>query len=299
MDTNETNIGNPPVNPNKGYKIIIIILAILVVIISALFYLNVSDLKESQALLNEEKIALTEDLSATVTELGNIKTENDSIGKSLDLQKHRGDSLLKALSREKEVSRATIRKYEKELGTLRSIMKKYIFQIDSLNQLNQALVSENLQVKTELKRTALRADAAEEQSQELTAQVRKGSQITARDISVLVSRKPNGSMVKIKNAKSMRIDFALSQNALAKPGERNVYARVITPDGYPLAESQSALFDFEGEKLSYTANRSIDYQNDNLKISLFYDCKDLIPGKYIVEIYMDGLLIGSNRIDMK
>lgn len=298
MDTNNFE-GNTPVNPNKGYKVIIIILTVLVLVISVFFYMNVSDLKEAQAVLNDEKIALTEDLNDAMTDLNNIKTENDSISKSLEVERFKADSLIKALSKERTLSRAKIRQYEKELGTLRSVMQKYVTQIDSLNRINQSLSQENLQYKTELKKTALRADAAEEQAQELTAKVRKGSQILARDISLLVSRKANGPMVKIKRAKSMRIDFVIAANSLATPGERKVYARVITPEGYPLAESKSSLFPYEGERITYTATREVDYQNQDLKVSLYYDCTDLPEGKYTIEIYMDGLLVGSNRIDMK
>ncbi len=302
MDTNNSsNLGSPqqPISPNKGYKLIIIILAALVLVVSGLFLLNINDLKEANQILNDEKISLSEELTLAVDDLNNIKTENDSINLSLDIQKHKADSLLNALKKERNFSRSKIRKYEKELGTLRSIMKRYVYQIDSLNTANKTLSKENIQYRAELKRTALRADAAEEQTQELSAKLRKGSLINARDISLLVSRKPNGSMTRAQRAKSMRIDFTLSANQIALPGERAVYARVITPEGYPLAESSSSLFDFEGEKLTFTAARDIDYQNDDLKVSLYYDCKDLKAGKYIVEVYMDNLIVGSNTIALK
>ena len=36
-----------PLNPNKGYKIIIIALAVIVVVVSGLFLSNINDLKEN------------------------------------------------------------------------------------------------------------------------------------------------------------------------------------------------------------------------------------------------------------
>ncbi len=288
-----------PVNPNKGYKIIIIILVVIVAIVSGLFLSNINDLKEANYILNDEKVALTEELTLAVVDLNEIQTENDSINQSLTIQKHKADSLLKALGSERRFSRAKIKRYEKEVGTLRTIMKRYIGQIDSLNTVNKKLSTANVKYRAELKMTSLRADAAEEQSQELTAKVRKGAKVNARDISMLLSRKANGSMTKAKRAKSMRVDFVVSANPIAIPGERAVYCRVITPEGYPLAESPTSLFDFEGDKLTYTAARDIDYQNDDLKISLYYDCSDLASGKYIIEVYMDSILIGSTDIAVK
>ena len=282
-----------PVNPNKGYKIIIIALAVIVVVVSGLFLSNINDLKDANLILNEEKVALTEDLELAVVDLNGIKTENDSINQSLTVQKLKADSLLKALSKEKNFSRAKIKKYTKELGTLRTIMKRYIGQIDSLNTVNKVLSNQNVKYRAELKVTSLRADAAEEQSQELTAKIRKGAKVNARDIEMILSRKPNGSATRAKRATSMKVDFIVSANPIALPGERAIYCRVITPEGYPLAESPTSLFDFEGDKLTYTAARDIDYQNEDLKISLFYDCVDLKDGKYIIEVYMDSVLIGS------
>ncbi len=297
MNTN--NQEQQQVNPTKGYKIIITALAIAVVVISGLFLMNINDLKEANLILNDEKIALSEELTLAVEDLGNMTTENEEINKSLEIQKHKADSLLTALGKERSFSRAKIRQYEKELGTLRTIMKKYVYQIDSLNTANKTLSAENIKYRTELRQTQLRADASEEQNQELTQKLRKGSQIAARDIDLIVSRKPNGSMTRATRAKSMKIDFVLSSNSIALPGERAVYARVITPEGYPLAESSSALFDYEGEKLTFTAARDIDYQNDDLAVSLYYDCEGLKAGKYIVEIYMDSLLVGSANISLK
>lgn len=286
-------------NPTKGYKIIIVVLAVLVVVVSGLFLMNINELKEANLILNDEKISLTNELTIAVEDLNGLTTENAEINQSLDLQRLKADSLLTALTKEKGFSRSKIRRYEKELVSLRSVLKEHVEQINSLNAANTALTSKNAELNSDLKKTSLRADFAEEQAEELTAKVRKGSQISLRDIDLVVSKKPDGKSTKAKRAKSMKIDFGLSANSIAIPGEREVYCRVITPEGYPLAESQTSLFNFEGERLTFTATRTIDYQNEDLKISLYYDCKDLKAGEYTVEIFMDGDKIGSSKIALR
>ena len=49
----------------------------------------------------------------------------------------------------------------------------------------------------------------------------------------------------------------------------------------------------------YTASREIDYQNDDLDVGLFYNGDGIVSGKYSVQIYMDGYLIGSTEMILK
>lgn len=280
----------------KGYKIIIIILAVIVLVVSAFFFLNVRDLEKANGDLALEQVSLTNELSLTIDSLNNITTENKEISELLDIQKEEATSLLNQLNKERKFSRSKIKQYEEQLGTLRSVMQSYVYQIDSLNTANKVLAEENIQFRSKLEISTLRASSAEETSQELTAKLRKGSFITARDIEVLVSRKPNGKKTKAKRAKSMKIDFALSANAIATPGTRTIYCVVTSPEGYQLAESSTSLFEYEGSQMSYTASRDIDYQNSDLKVTLYYDCNDLISGEYSVALYMDSAIIGSTVV---
>jgi hypothetical protein len=68
----------------------------------------------------------------------------------------------------------------------------------------------------------------------------------------------------------LKVDFVLSANELANPGERTVYIRITSPDGY-LLTTDAATFDFEGSPTIYTASREVDYQNDDLDVGLYYN----------------------------
>ena len=59
------------------------------------------------------------------------------------------------------------------------------------------------------------------------------------------------------------------------------------------------LFDFEGDKITFSAARQVDYQNNDLSVSLFYNGSGITSGKYRVKIYTDGNLIGSNEIILR
>lgn len=289
----------PENNSLKGYKILIIILAVILVALSALYFNNVNKLRKENAAMEIEGDTLQSRLKDIMFDFDNLKTENDTINKSLSIERQRADSLMDRLKKERNWNYAKVKKYEKELGTLRTIMRGYVRQIDSLNQINTKLSRENIAYRKELTTQKLRAETAEEQAQELSSKIRKGSIVKARDISLKALNSSDREVTRAKRATRLRVDFILSANELATPGERTVFVRIIGPDGYVLASSQRAMFDYEGEKLTFSASRDIDYQNQDLSVSVYYNGEGIVNGKYKVIIYMDGYLIGSTEVILR
>ena len=178
-------------------------------------------------------------------------------------------------------------------------MRGYLHQIDSLNTLNQKLVNENITYRKQITSARLRADKAEEKAQELSTKVQKGAVIRARDIALVALNRSDKVVSRAARAERLRVDFVLVGNELSQPGERNVYARIIGPDGYVLANRSNAAFNYEGDMITYSATRQVDYQNEDLSVSLFYNGTGITGGKYQVMIYIDGHLIGSNEIILR
>ena len=76
--------------------------------------------------------------------------------------------------------------------------------------------------------------------------------------------------------------------------------RIVGPDDYVLAKAETDVFDFEGEKIVFSANREVDYQNKDVEMCIFYDNKgDLLKGVYKVNIYMDGYMIGYSEFTLE
>ena len=57
--------------------------------------------------------------------------------------------------------------------------------------------------------------------------------------------------------------------------------------------------EFEGDVISYSAEREVDYDNKDLDVSIFFNYLDIIPGLYKAEIYMDGYLIGESELALR
>lgn len=286
-------------NSLKGYKILLIIMTVILAGLSFLYFQQTRSLRGDRDSLSIAKDTLESRLKDLRFDLDNLRTENETINQSLTIEKHRADSLIDRFQKEASWNRSKVKQYEKELGLLRTVMGGYVRQIDSLNQINSKLTKENVQIRRDLSTERQRAEVAEENAQELSSKIRKGSIVKARSISLKALNNSDKEVTRANRAARLRVDFVLSGNELATPGERDVIVRIIAPSGFLLTNSQSASFEFEGENLAFTASRRIDYQNDDLSVSLYFNGTGITDGKYLVEIYMDGYLAGTSEVILR
>ena len=279
----------------RGYRIVIIILAVILVALSALYFRIHRQQQAEYVLLEEDRDKIQNDLDSLIVSFDDLKIQNDSIAANLD----EANKLMEQLKNERRLNYAKIRAYEKEVGTLRTVMQGYIRQIDSLNTLNKKLINENVTYRKEISSAKLRAEMAEEKAAELDNKVRVGAVIRARDIRLSALNANSKPVSRIKNAARLRVDFVLTANELATPGEKTVYVRITSPDGYVLTTEAMPTFDFEGERLSYSAMREVDYQNQDLEVGIYYNSTGFAAGAYTVQLFCDGRLIGTSQIAMR
>ncbi len=292
----------PAIDQNKsirGYRIVIVILAVILAALSILYFNIHRQQQADYDLLVIDRDSIQNNLSDLMSDFDELQVSNDSISASLGVERQRADSLMQRLKQERSWSLSKIKQYEKEVGTLRTIMRGYIRQIDSLNTLNKRLIDENVSYRKEISTVTLRAEMAEEKAQELDNKVRQGSIVYARDIRMLALNDRGKEVSRVKNAARLRVDFVLTANALATPGERTVYARITSPDGYVLSSESVPTFEFEGERLSYSAERTVDYQSEDLPVGIYYAGGGFTAGSYLVELYCDGYLIGRGEVVMR
>ena len=106
----------------RGYRIVIIILAVILAAISVL-YLNIHrQQQQDYELLVIDRDSIQNNLSDLMTEFDGLQIANDSISANLDAERLRADSLMQRLKKERSWNLTKIKQYEKEVGTLRSIM---------------------------------------------------------------------------------------------------------------------------------------------------------------------------------
>ena len=288
-----------------GYRIVIIILAVILAAITVLYYNIHRQQQADYDLLVIDRDSIQNDLGRLMTDydlmqdFDDLQLSNDTLSLQMGIERQRADSLMQRLKQERSWSLAKIKQYEKEVGTLRTIMRGYLHQIDSLNTLNKKLIDENVSYRKEITTAQMRAEMAEEKAQELNNKVRQGSVINARGIRMVALNARSKEVSRIKNAERLRVDFTLTANALATPGEKTIYVRITSPDGYVLTTEAMPTFEFEGERLSYSAMREVDYQNQDLDVGIFYNSTGFAAGTYTVQLFCEGRLIGQTQVVMK
>ncbi len=282
-----------------GYRVVIGILVVILVAISFLYF-NIHRQQEADyELLSIARDSIESDLNGLIVDFDDLQITNDSISLTIVEERHRADSIINQLKRERTFNYNKLKQYEKEVGTLRTVMKGYLHQIDSLNNLNKKLITENVTYRKKISDQELRAEKAEERAKELDNIVAQGSVLRARDLKMVALNDNSKEVSRIKRAARLRVDFVISSNEFAEPGNVEVFLRIIAPDGFPLSTESLPSFKFEGQNLNYSASRVVDYQNQDLPVSIFFPGSGFVEGKYKLELYTDGYVLATAQLEMK
>ncbi|MDX9726699.1 MAG: hypothetical protein RBT38_09970 [Bacteroidales bacterium] len=290
----DTNTFTPVEQPKKKSAPIAmifttVILAAALIFLVVMYFDQKNKMVEMETVLTQEKDSLANELRLMVHGYDTLKTDNDTLMANLQKEKKRIVELLSINASNVQL----IRKYRAEIGTMRDIMKGYIVQIDSLNTVNQQLVAENIDIRqqmTEVQTTNVELEKARE---ELTSKVTVASVIQAKDINAVTLNKKRKETSRINAIDKLRICFTLRENPIALAGEKEVFMRVIRPDSLVITTSPDNLFDFNGDKLVYSASRLVDYMNQDIEMCIFLDnTGDFIEGTYSVELYLENNIIG-------
>ncbi len=282
-----------------GYRVVIGILAVILAALSILYFSIHRQQAADYALLSVARDSIESNLSSLIVDFDDLQTTNDSMSLTIVEERHRADSIINQLKRERTFNYNKLKQYEKEVGTLRTVMKGYLQQIDSLNNLNKKLITENVTYRRKISDQELRAEKAEERAKELDNIVAQGSVLRGRDISMATLNERGTEVTRIKRADRLRVDFTISSNEFAEPGNVEIFLRIISPDGFPLSTEALPTFTFEGQRLTYSASRTVDYQNQDLPVSIFYNGSGYIEGVYRIELYTGGYLLAKSQVTVK
>ena len=288
--------GNASVQKSiRGYRVVIVLLAVILAGLSALYFNLNRQQQHDYELLKIDRDSIQSNLGELISEYDNLKYTNDTIAANLE----KANEMMEQLKRERRWNYAKIKEYQKEVGTLRAVMKNYLRQIDSLNHLNKQLIDENVSYRKEISTANMRADVAEERANELQNKVQQGAVLRARDIAMVPLNARGKAVSRVKTAATLRVDFSVSANDLAAAGKRTIYMRITSPDGYLLSTESVPTFSFNGESLGYSASREIDYQNEDVDVSIFYNGSGFVKGDYKVELFCDDALLGTATETMR
>jgi hypothetical protein len=303
MDNIQENKPTDPViqtgKPKRKPPVFFIILIIALCCVIAYLGYTYNSLKKQSEIekteLERQKSNLENELKSIYNQYDSLKTENDTMNLKLIAEQQHIERLLKINAN----NIYKIRMYEKELGTIREVLKSYIYQIDSLNQANIALRTENVEVKQKLKQTEIEKDELKVQKEELTQVVEKASVLSAKNIIVTPLNKRSKENLKADKVDKIRTCFTIRENTVVPPGNVTVYIRIARPDDVILTSGVN-LFEYQGEQIVFTASREVQYENADIELCIFWtNDGQLTPGAYRVNIYAENDDIGNTTFALK
>lgn len=308
---NQTPSANPPKEKKSRDKIFIIIIVLLAGVCGVLGYLlsqqktQIEIITIEKEKVSSEKDALQVELNDMLVQYEGMKTNNAELNSKLEEQETKIKELMAQAEKHKDDA-YIIKKLKKETETLRVIMQGFVHTIDSLNTLNITLREEKKGVEKELGTQKEKYTSLEKEKENLAGQVKIGSRLRTKSISAtpqkVKSNNEHRETNRAKNTDVIRCCMVLDKNEIAKPGMKELFMRVITPEGKVIAESndEAHQFSFNGVRGLFSLKKEIDYQNQEMEVCMYLEVKSEIPaGEYIVEVYSDEAEIGRTGFKLK
>ena len=284
-------------------KIIVIASVVVVILCGCVGYLIYS-LNEKSAehdemvkLAEMDKREMENEYAQFAKQYNEMKTQinNDSLIAQLDKEQQRTEELLAELKRVKSTDAAEIARLKKELATVRAIMRGYILEIDSLNRLNQALTTENQQIKAQYSQAQTHISSLQSEKASLSDKVAIASQLDATGISMTAKNKRGKNARKIKDAKQLVVNFTIAKKITAPTGMKSIYVRIQKPTNEVLTNGHT--FPYENKNLEYSMKRDIEYTGEEQNVTLYWDVNEFLSaGTYRVSIFADGNNIGNRSV---
>jgi hypothetical protein len=246
---------------------------------------DLQDLQQEYATLQTNDVGLQKDLEAKRAEIADLLEQ---------AEKHKDDAYI-------------ISKLRKETDTLRKIMKHFVVEIDSLNTLNKTIVAEKDKVSADLNAEKDKSTQLSKDKDALQSTVNMGSILKAENPTVKGVKFKSGGKKEVETTKASRVErikvsFVLGENKIAKKGTKSVYVRIVSPDGKEITKSPDDMnmFKFNGSKGYFAAKQDVNYSNEDVAVDVMCPSPDgFIPGKYLITIGCDDVVIGETTITLK
>ena len=190
-------------------------------------------------------------------------------------------------------------KVKKEAETLRSIMKGYVATIDSLNQLNLALIDENDQMRARVEAIQERNANLVERQQNMEEMIVAGQTLQAAEASAtgirVLSNGRQRDTDRASRTSMVKVCFTLLENRIAEAGTKTLHLQVVNEAGEVLAGEQTQRTTANGTPIS--ATRQVDYNNDRVEACIFYIPEgSLSEGAYVIQLLEGDEAIGSAQL---
>lgn len=289
----------------KLYFFIIAVVALLFT--NVYFYVKFKSSGEKLYTIALQKEELQREIDRAEAELDNIKSlNNDNLPVELinDEQSIRSSITdLRLQLDDVNISDRQIDEVKDLIQRLKNRVTIIKIESDELRIQNEVLKRENEALSNQVERKKSEVETLKEDNNDLKYKVTTASSIKVSNISVNgVEKKRSGDLEvesRAKRVDELQIKFSIADNALAKVGKRDVFVRVVDPQGNLIADSSNLFYIQGGSKLQYTFKETIMFTNKGEEYEFLWSDGKFKKGAYTVLLYADEAIMGRSSIVLK
>jgi hypothetical protein len=303
---------------SRSGRVYLIIIILILLALNGIFIYNYFT-TDKKLVVTEEKLYATDSARAelekvlvqTQGELDQFKGKNQVLDAFL---KEKNDSLqeyaerIEALLRQGRLSRDKMNQALDEIDQLRYYKRKYLNQIDSLSNHIVKLNRENSTLKETIEQGKRKYEDLTMENVKLGNKVAIGAKLQTTGLFVTgIKIRSNGKereTNKVSQVEQIKVTFNIAENYVADKGPREVYLKVIGPDGTTVYNEAagSGTFSYQGQDNMYSTKKTIEFTQEAQTVSIYWtkgNGTDYAKGKYTAELYADGFKIGSSDFELR
>jgi hypothetical protein len=201
---------------------------------------------------------------------------------------------------------ALIAKLKEENQTLLTQNGELGNQVQTLNTSNTELQTQKSTLETERSQLTAQREELNNQNKALADKVAIGAALKAQNVQVYAissgGKERDGEKYRSKRVDKLKIAFNLPANKLTAQENKDIYVRVLGPDGAVITNEAtgSGVFSYNGQQTMYTTRQSIPYTNNNQLAEVLYSRgQKYVSGNYNIELYAEGFQIGEGKFTIK
>jgi hypothetical protein len=295
----------------KSRNLLFLLIAVLAAMNIGIGYSlwNKNKAKEVQiAKLTVDKTALEKDLQREIAKFDQLTAENEGLKGKLQEQDNALNekiAQIKLLLKKGNLTESEFKKAKNEISELRLQIENYKLKILELTQQVETLTVEKEGLNEELGSEREKTAEQQRQIENKNKTISLAKRLHAGSISAMGVRerkifgKKEVETDKASRTEEIRVKFAIDKNEISDSGEKDIFIKIIGPDGAPIA-SKMQTTKVDGTETLYTEKKTIDYQNAKIEGVVY--CKkqgDYSKGVYTIEIFAEGYRVGSTKMTLK
>lgn len=233
-----------------------------------------------------------------------LASKNVTISAELSAKKEELSRLVAKMQREKNSSESDKRDLKKKIEEMQAYIAKLEQENTELKEINNKLELSNQAQQEELTAAAQKNATLQKEAQRLKsiAERLKAASMRVDAMKKKFMSEKESTTDKAGSAEVLRIIMKVAENNEAAEGPRTLYVKVTGPEGVTIANpgNESGKMMYDGKESLYTYSIPFVFERSEKEFtSRWKPINGLRKGNYNIEIYTEGYMIGSAKLNLK